>query len=246
MSDGVLYVAGIGPGRETEMTLAVREALETCDLIVGYTVDVDLIRQLFPGKEVYTTPMRQETSRCRAALAAAGAGRTVCLVCSGDAGVYGMAGLVFQLSGEYPGVEIRVLPGVTAALSGGALLGAPLTHDFCVISLSDRLTAWEVIEKRLEAAAEADFCMVLYNPASKSRPDYLEKACRILLKRLSGDTVCGIAGRIGREGEYTRILPLKELAGTQVDMFATVFIGNSSTMKLGSRMVTPRGYRDLS
>ena len=165
------------------------------------------------------------------------------MVCSGDAGVYGMAGLMYEVGRDYPRVEIQVIPGVTAALGGSALLGAPLGHDFCVISLSDLLTPWEVIEKRLEAAAEADFVLCLYNPASRTRKDHLARACRILLRYREPETLCGLARNIGREGEKIRLLSLEELKNTQADMFTTVFVGSSQTRNIGGRMVTPRGYR---
>ena len=143
-----------------------------------------------------------------------------------------------------PDVAVDVVPGLTAALSGGAVLGAPLAHDFCVISLSDRLTPWEVIEKRLACAAMGDFCVALYNPSSKGRPDYLAKAVRILLENgKSADTVCGLVRNIGREGQTAHVLTLAQLESTAVDMFTTVYIGNTATKQLGGKMVTPRGYR---
>ena len=164
------------------------------------------------------------------------------MVCSGDAGVYGMASPVLELAGEYPEVDVEVVAGVTAALSGGAVLVAPLGHDFCVISLSDLLTPWEVIEKRLESAAEGDFAVCLYNPSSKKRRDHLRRACEILLRTRSGDTVCGWVRNIGREGQEYKLLTLEQLQNAEVDMFTTVFIGSSRTRALNGRMVTPRGY----
>ena len=238
-----LYVVGIGPGNAENLTGAARAALEKASLLCGYTVYVDLLRPLYPEKETYTTGMTGEIERCRRCLERAAAGETVALVCSGDAGVYGMAGPVLALAPEYPGVSVTVIPGVTAALSGAALLGAPLGHDFCVISLSDRLTDWALIEKRLRLAAQGDFAICLYNPASKHRRDYLQRACDILLTEKGGDTVCGLARQIGREGESWRVLTLKALRDTEADMFTTVFIGSSGTQEIGGRMVTPRGYR---
>ena len=238
-----LYVVGIGPGNAENLTGAAREALEKAALICGYTVYADLLRPLYPEKEYYTTGMTGEIERCRHCLERAAAGETVALVCSGDAGVYGMAGPVLALKPEYPGVSVTVIPGVTAALSGGALLGAPLGHDFCVISLSDRLTDWALIEKRLRLAAQGDFAICLYNPASRHRQDYLQRACDILLTEKGGDTVCGLVRQVGREGESWQILDLKTLRDTRADMFTTVFIGSSQTLEIGGRMVTPRGYR---
>jgi precorrin-3B C17-methyltransferase len=237
-----IYVVGLGPGDEKYMTGEARAALENCELICGYSVYVDLVSPLFPQKPVFTTPMTREIERCRTALSHAAEGRTVAMVCSGDAGVYGMAGLIYELSSEYPPVEIEVVSGVTAALSGAAVLGAPLSHDFAVISLSDLLTDWELIEKRLELAAQGDFCLALYNPASKKRAGHLSRACAILLKHKSPETVCGWVRNIGRDGESFEIMSLRELQNTKLDMFCTVFVGNTETKIIKGRMVTPRGY----
>ena len=241
---GKLYVVGIGPGAAHEMTLRAREALERAEVIAGYGVYIELVKPLYPDKEYLTTPMRRESERCRAAVEAACAGKTVAMISSGDAGVYGMAGLVLELA-QGRGLDIEIVPGVTAALSGGAVLGAPLTHDFAVISLSDLLTPWEKIERRLECAAEADFCIALYNPASHRRTDHLHRACEIILRHASPETVCGIVRNIGREGESMEIMKLRELTDYAADMFTTVFIGNSQTRIIDGRMVTPRGYRDV-
>lgn len=238
-----LYVVGIGPGNAGGMTIEAREAIATADIIVGYHAYLELVRPLFPDKPVFDTGMTREVERCKKALAFADRGKTVALVCSGDAGVYAMSGLVYELSKEAPEVEIKVIPGVTAALSGAAILGAPLTHDFAVISLSDLLTPWELIEKRLACAAMGDFCIVLYNPGSVKRADYLRKACDILLEYKFPDTVCGIARSVGRIGEDASIMTLSELREFSADMFTTVFIGNSETKVIGGKMVTPRGYR---
>lgn len=237
-----LFLVGLGPGSREQMTLQALQALEASDVLVGYTVYIDLVKGWYPDKETYTTPMTQELERCRWALEAAQSGKTVSMLCSGDAGVYGMAGPVLELSMEFPEVEIEVVPGATAALSGGAVLGAPLMHDFCVISLSDLLTPWATIEKRLRCAGEGDFSICLYNPSSKKRRDYLRRACDILLESRSGDTVCGWVRMIGREGQQKAILTLSELREAELDMFTTVFIGNSTTRRVGECMVTPRGY----
>lgn len=240
---GKVYIVGIGPGGAAYMTAEAMAAMERADVLCGYTVYIELIKNIFPEKEFYTTPMMQEKERCLWALRTAEAGRTTAMVCSGDAGVYGMAGLMLQLAEEFPAVEIEVVAGVTAALSGGAVLGAPLGHDFCVISLSDLLTPWEVIAKRLQCAAAGDFAVCLYNPASKKRADYLEKACDILLAAgKSPETVCGWVRNIGREGQEKKLLCLRELREETLDMFTTVFIGAAGTKNLSGRMVTPRGY----
>lgn len=240
---GKVQIVGIGPGNFENMTIRADRALAACDVIVGYPVYVDLVKDRYPGKELLATPMTQEAKRCRMALELAVAGKTVCLVCSGDSGIYGMAALVYQLRGEAQEPEVEAIPGLTAACSGGALLGAPLTHDFAVISLSNRLTPWEKIEKRLACAAEADLGIVLYNPRSKGRPDNLRMACDILLRYLPEDRPCGVAHSIGREGEAGEYMTLGALRDADVDMFSTVFIGNAMTKMIGGAMVTPRGYR---
>ena len=237
-----VYVVGLGPGGEEFMTAQARAAMERADVLCGYTVYVDLVKHLYPGKETYVTPMTRELERCRIALERAEAGETTAMICSGDAGVYGMAGPILQMAEEFPEVEIEVVPGITAALSGAAVLGAPLMHDFAVISLSDLLTPWEVIEKRLDCAGAGDFVVCLYNPMSRRRRDHLARACAILRRHRPGTTVCGWVKNIGRAGEERRLLTLEELEGEQVDMFTTVFIGSSSTQQLSGRMVTPRGY----
>ena len=240
----IVYAVGIGPGDPYYMTQEAHNVLESVDAICGYKLYLDLIEPEFPCEEYYSTGMTKEIDRCRWALEKASTGKRVALVCSGDAGVYGMASPLLELAEEYPDVTIEVVPGLTAALSGGAVLGAPLAHDFCVISLSDRLTPWEVIEKRLAAAAMGDFCMAVYNPSSKGRPDYLARAVRILLQNgKAPDTVCGLVRNIGREGQSAQVLTLAQLEQTPVDMFTTVYIGNCNTRVLQGRMVTPRGYR---
>ena len=239
-----LYVVGIGPGAPEEMTLRARKALEAAQVIAGYGVYVDLVKPMFPDKEYLTTAMRKETERCRMAIEAACEGKTVAMISSGDAGVYGMAGLIYELA-EGRELQIEVVPGVTAALSGAAVLGAPLTHDFAVVSLSDLLTPWEKIERRLEMAAAADFCIAIYNPSSIRRADHLRRACEILMRYASPDTVCGAVRSIGREGERMELMTLDALKDYAADMFTTIFVGNSQTRVIDGRMVTPRGYRDV-
>ncbi len=239
-----LYVVGIGPGEADQMTKKAMDALRASDVIAGYGVYVDLVKPLFPEKEYLTTAMRKEADRCRMAIDAAMEGKTVSMISSGDAGVFGMAGLILELSRDLD-LTVEVIPGVTAALSGGAVLGAPLTHDFAVISLSDLLTPWDKIEKRLDLAGQADLCIALYNPSSHRRADYLRRACDILLRHVSPDTVCGAVRNIGREGESFEVMTLSQLRDYKADMFTTVFIGNSQTMNINGRMVTPRGYRDV-
>ena len=240
---GTLYVVGMGPGEKKQMTGQALEVMEQCQVIAGYTVYVELVRGLFPHKEFLTTAMTREEERCRKAFDCCMEGKNTAMICSGDAGVYGMAGLILELAEQYPGVSVRTVPGITAACAGAAVLGAPLMHDFAVISLSDRLTPLEVIWNRVEAAARADFVICLYNPASKGRPDYFRQACSRILKYRPGHTVCGLAVNIGREGEGMEVLALEDLKERRVDKFTTVYIGNSHTRQIGPYMVTPRGYR---
>lgn len=240
-----LYVIGIGPGAFEDMTIRAVKAIESCDLIVGYGVYVDLIRPHYPKKEYYVTPMKGEVARCRYALERAEEGIRTAVICSGDSGVYGMAGLIYELRGERTEIEVEVVSGLTAACSGAAVLGAPLTHDFAVISLSDLLTTWETIEKRLDFAAQADLSIAIYNPSSIKRHDYLRRASEIILHHAEPERICGVVQNIGREGQRYQIMTLKELCDYQADMFTTVFIGNSQTRVIGGKMVTPRGYRDV-
>lgn len=219
--------------------------MEKSEVIIGYTVYVDLVKEHFPGKEFMTTPMKKEVDRCVMAFEEAKKGKVVSMICSGDAGVYGMSGLMYEVGVNYPEVELEIIPGVTAATGGAALLGAPLIHDFCLISLSDLLTPWEKIEARLLAAAQADFVVCLYNPSSKKRSDYLQKACDLMMQYKRPETVCGIVSYIGRDGEHYEVMDLKTLRDTKVDMFTTVWVGNSQTKEINGKMVTPRGYRNV-
>ena len=239
-----LYVVGIGPGAADQMTVRAMRVLESCEVIAGYGVYVDLVKPLLSDKEYLVTPMRKEAERCRMAIDCALSGKSVAMISSGDAGVYGMAGLIYELA-EDQDLEIEIVPGVTAALSGGAVLGAPLTHDFAVISLSDLLTPWEKIEKRLKCAAQADLAIAIYNPSSHRRADYLHRACEILLRHIPAKTVCGLVKNIGREGEEYSVMTLGELKNTPVDMFTTVFIGNKQTKVINGKMITPRGYKNV-
>lgn len=239
---GIVYAVGIGPGEPEQMTPQAEAALLRSDLIVGYKTYVDQIRPVFPDKEYKVSGMRQELLRIREALEEARKGKTVAVISSGDASVYGMGGLLWELSEQYDDVDVECVAGITAALSGGAVLGAPLGHDFTCVSLSDLLTPWDLIRKRLELAAEGDFVIALYNPSSRTRQHRYEEACRILLEHRPGNTVCGWCRNIGRQGEEWKVCTLKELQQQPVDMLTTVFIGNSRTRVIRGRMVTPRGY----
>ncbi len=244
-----LYVVGIGPGGLEDMTRRAEKIIEDAELIVGYTVYNDLLKDNFPDKEYYATAMRQERERCVYALSAAAGGKQTVLVCGGDSGVYGMASLVLELVEQLKShVKVEVVPGVTAALGASALAGAPISGDFAAVSLSDLLTPWEVIEKRLKAAAESDFVIALYNPGSTKRSGYLKRACRIMRMARGPQTPCAVAEQIGRSGEKIRFMTLERLEELPGNMFMTVLIGNSATRMVksadGSRkMVTSRGYR---
>lgn len=238
-----IYIVGMGPGREDMMTKEAVRALETSDVIIGYTLYLNLLEERFGEKELISTPMRQEVKRCELCFQEAEKGKRVSMVCSGDAGIYGMASLMYQIGEKYPETDLLVIPGITAASSGAATLGAPINHDFCAISLSDLLTPWEKIEKRLLAAAEGDFAIVIYNPASRKRSDYLKKACDILLHRIEEERVCGYVENIGRDGTKTEVCTLKELRDREVNMFTTVFIGNSASQIINGKLITKRGYQ---
>lgn len=238
-----IYVVGIGPGSISTMTEDAKRAIENSDVIVGYKVYTDLVRELCDDKEIIDSGMRQEIERCNLCVDLAKSGRTVSLICSGDAGVYAMASPMLEVAQEAGFSDVVIVPGVTSALSGAAVLGAPLSHDFCTISLSDLLTPWETIEKRLKLAAQGDFCIALYNPASRKRADYLKRACEILMQELPEGRVCGYVRNIGRCGEESKICTLRELSDEPADMFVTVFIGNSQTYAKDGRMITPRGYK---
>lgn len=238
-----IYIVGMGPGREDMMTGEAIRALENADVIVGYTVYAQLLGERFAEKEIISTPMRQEIERCHICFEEAVKGKKVALICSGDAGVYGLASLMYEVGKEYPEISLCVIPGITAANSGAAVLGAPLNHDFCVISLSDLLTPWEKIKRRLLAAAEGDFAIAIYNPSSHKRKDHLQRACDILLHVMEEERACGYVENIGRNGTRAVTCTLKELRETKVNMFTTVFIGNSGTEIINGKLVTKRGYQ---
>ena len=238
-----IYIVGIGPGNEDDMTIRARKVITDADTVIGYTTYLKLIPSLLDGKELLSTPMKKEIDRCKLCFEKAMEGRKVALICSGDAGVYGLASLMYEMGRQYEDIEIEVVPGVTAALSGAAILGAPINHDFCLISLSDLLTPWDVIEKRLKSAAEGDFIICLYNPGSHTRTDYLQRACDILLEKIDGARACGYVENIGRDGCNVHTCNLLELRDTKVNMFTTVFIGNSTTVNIRDLLVTSRGYK---
>lgn len=237
-----IFIVGMGPGKEERMTGEALYALEQSEVIIGYTVYLKLLGEQFKEKELLSTPMRKERERCELCFKEAEKGKQVSLICSGDAGIYGMASLMYEIGKSHPETELIVIPGITAACSGAAVLGAPLNHDFCVISLSDLLTPWEKIEKRLLAAAQGDFAIAIYNPSSHKRKDYLMRACNILLQNIEEARPCGYVENIGREGTKAVTCTLKELRNKEVNMFTTVFIGNSGSEIINGKLITKRGY----
>ncbi|MBQ9595132.1 MAG: precorrin-3B C(17)-methyltransferase [Synergistaceae bacterium] len=239
----MIYVTGIGPGGADMMTPQALEALKSCEIIAGYKNYVDLVKKFLPDKKFLAFPMKSEVARCQEVLKLASASsHDIALISSGDSGVYGMAGLMLEIASG-SGVDVKIIPGITAANSCAALLGAPLMNDYVNISLSDLLTPWEVIEKRLIAACEGDFVICLYNPASHNRPDNFRKACKILLKHKSPETPSGFAKNISREGEISQIMTLGEIQECElIDMSCTVIIGNSQSYILDGKIITSRGY----
>lgn len=239
----MIAVIGIGPGGKETMTLEAVAAIENSDIIVGYKTYIKLIEDMLVDKEVMQNGMRQEVERCKEAIEIAKTGKNVAVISSGDSGIYGMAGLILELaSKEETKIEVKVVPGVTASIAAAGILGAPIMHDFCHISLSDLLTPWEVIEKRLRLAAEADFVICLYNPRSKGRKDHLEKAFNIMSEFKSGDTPVGIVKDAGRQDEEKIICTFDTMNYEVVDMTTMVIIGNKSTFIHEDLMITPRGY----
>jgi precorrin-3B C17-methyltransferase len=238
-----IKAVGIGPGDNDLMTQKARNVLKECDVVVGYTPYIDIIKPLVEGKEVISTGMRREVERCEEALTLVREGKRVCVVSSGDPGIYGMAGLLFELSVKnHDELSIEVIPGISAVNAAASLLGAPLMHDFAVISLSDHLTPWEVIEKRLELAAQGDFVIALYNPKSRERIEHFDRAVEIMLRHKNPTTPVGIVKNAARVGEHITVTNLSRVIEEDVDMTTIVIVGNKNTFEEKGRMITPRGY----
>lgn len=239
----MIYVIGIGPGGKEYMTLEAIEAIKNSDVIVGYKTYINLIEDMISDKEVVQNGMRKEIDRCKMAVEIAKEGKNVAVVSSGDSGIYGMAGLILELVvKEDEDIKVKVVPGVTASIAAASVLGAPIMHDFCHISLSDLLTPWEVIEKRLRLAAEADFVVCLYNPRSNGRSEHLARAFEIMGEFKDGSTPVGIVKDAGREGEEKYICTFDTMNFEIVDMTTMVIVGNKSTFIDKDMMITPRGY----
>lgn len=234
-----LYVVGIGPGGAEHMTFKAFNTIKACEVIVGYTFYIDLLGDLVEGKRVIKTGMKGEIERCKMAIDAVREGFDTCIVSTGDPGLYGMAGPILEMADD---IEVEVIPGVSAAFCAAAEMGAPIMHDFCTISLSDLLTPWEIIEKRLEKAAEGDFVISLYNPKSRGRAGHIERAIEIISKHRNGDTPVSIVKNAGREGNEKYITTLSKMDFDLIDMMTVVLIGNTKTYLRENRVVTPRGY----
>lgn len=244
---GHLYVVGIGPGHEAHLTPAALQAISQADFIVGYGTYIKLVKHLIDGKEIMKTGMTEEIGRARMAVERAKKGETVALVSSGDAGVYGMAGLVFEVlremqwkRGDSP--ELHIIPGITAMNSCASLVGAPLAHDFCSISLSDLLTPWPVIEKRIDAAAQADFVIGLYNPKSGRRTNQIVVAQKIISRYRKLETPVALVKSAYRDLQKVILTDLSKFLDYEIGMLTTVIIGNSNSFVYEGHLVTPRGY----
>ncbi len=237
-------MVGIGPGGPLDRTRRAENAITSCSVVVGYQRYLDLIEDLLAGKEIISSGMTKELERCKAALEAARQGKTVALISSGDAGIYGMAGLALELAAiNSMDVPIEIIPGVTSATAGAARLGAPLMLDFAAISLSDLLVPWETIRKRLEAVAAADMVVVLYNPRSRKRKAQLAEAAEILRGQRPGTTPVGVATSVGTEDESIVISDLDHFLDADINMRSLVIVGNSSSRIMDGWFVTPRGYK---
>lgn len=240
MTKGKIYVVGLGPGNHEHMSYKAMEVIKSVDVVVGYKTYIELIRELISDKEIVISGMKKEVDRCNQVLEIATTGKNVALVSSGDAGVYGMAGIMLEMNEDF---DIEIVPGITSANASASSLGAPLMHDFCVISLSDLLTDWELIKKRIECAAIGDFVTAIYNPRSKGRQTQIVEARDIFMKHKSKDTVVGIVENAKREGENVTITTLENMLDYEINMFTTVIVGNSNTFEKEGKMVTPRGYK---
>ena len=238
---GKIYVVGLGPGNKENMTFRAYDVLKNSDIIIGYKTYVDLIEDMFPDKKIIKSYMKKEVARCEETLKLALEGNIISLISSGDAGVYGMAGLMLEIAGDQ--VEVEIVPGITSANASASLGGAPIVHDSVNISLSNLLTDWELIKKRIDLASQGDFVITLYNPKSSGRSELINEARDIMLKHKRKDTPVLIARNVGREGENYDITTLSEMLDYEINMFSTVIIGNSNTKVVNNKMITPRGYK---
>ena len=236
---GKLYVIGIGPGGLEHMTLRAKEAIEESNIVVGYNKYIDMIKPLVENKELFSTGMRGEEARCRKALELSKEDNTVALISTGDSGIYGMAGLILQMQKDE---NVEIITGVTASSAAGSVVGAPLMHDNCNISLSDLMTPYDLIKKRVRNAADADMIISLYNPRSKGRPHYLREAIEIIKEYRSLDTPVAVVRHALRDGQEVRMFTLENFDEEVVDMFSIVIVGNSQSFIKNGKFITPRGY----
>ena len=244
MNKGKIFVVGIGPGNMEDISRKAYNILKNVDVIAGYTTYINLVKDEFSEKEFYASGMKREVERCQEVLELAKAGKKVALISSGDSGIYGMAGIMIEVALESEtGIEVEIVPGITSTIAGAALVGAPLMHDQAIISLSDLLTDWEVIKKRIECASQGDFIISLYNPKSRTRVDQIVEAREIMLKYKKPSTPVALLRHIGREEENYTLTSLEDFLNHEIDMFTIVTIGNSNTYIKEGRMITPRGYQ---
>lgn len=242
MSKGKIYVVGIGPGNMEDMSMRCYKTLENVDIIAGYTTYVNLVKEILPNKEYYVSGMKKEIDRCQKVLELALDGKNVALISSGDAGIYGMAGIMLEVAMD-SGVEVEIIPGITSSVAGASIVGAPLMHDQAIISLSDLLTDWDVITKRIDRASDADFVISLYNPRSKGRQDQIVIARDIMLKYKKPTTPVALLRHVGRENQNYTLTNLEEMLNHEIDMFTVVIVGNSKSYIKNDKMITPRGYK---
>ena len=236
---GKLYVIGIGPGGLEHMTLRAKDAIEESNIIIGYNKYIDMIKPIVEDKELFSTGMRGEESRCRKALELSKENNIVALISTGDSGIYGMAGLILQMKEDE---NVEIIPGVTASSAAGSVVGAPLMHDNCNISLSDLMTPYDLIKKRVRNAADADMIISLYNPRSKGRPHYLRDAIEIIKEYRELNTPVAVVRHALREGQEYKLFTLENFDEEVVDMFSIVIVGNSQSLIKEGKFITPRGY----
>lgn len=241
MNKGKIYVVGIGPGNMEDISIKAYNILKNVDIIAGYITYVDLVKDEFSEKEFYVSGMKKEIDRCEKVLELAKEGKKVALISSGDAGIYGMAGIMIEVA-LGSGIEVEIIPGITSSVAGASLVGAPLMHDQAIISLSDLLTDWEVITKRIDRASDGDFVISLYNPKSKGRTEQIVEAREIMLKYKAATTPVALLRHVGREDENYTLTTLEDMLNHEIDMFTVVIVGNSKTYVKDGKMITPRGY----
>lgn len=242
MNKGKIYVLGIGPGNVEDMSMRCYNILKDADMIVGYTTYVNLVKDIFPNKEYYITGMKKELDRCKKVLEFAESGKNIALISSGDAGIYGMAGIMLEVAIDSD-IDIEIIPGITSSVAGASIVGAPLMHDQAIISLSNLLTDWEVIKKRIDRASDADFVISIYNPKSMGRQNQIVEAREIMLKYKQPSTPVALLRHVGRKEQNYTLTTLEDMLNHEIDMFTVIIVGNSNTYIKNNKMITPRGYK---